>query len=153
MVASNCCVQVNCVLSNTGHIYSDKWCWLTFKYRPNVTESLIIFVTCQYYAFSTYVLSVTSDAFAYNNAISARRLATSPRRKWPCITVRLVVMVNTIHAPLTRLSNTSLALLHLIDILYIHFYAPPFKGWWRGIKCYPCPSVRPSVRYQNLVSA
>ena len=26
------------------------------------------------------------------------------------------------------------------------FYAPPFEEWWRGIKCYPCPWVRPSVR-------
>ena len=23
---------------------------------------------------------------------------------------------------------------------------PPFKEWWRGIKCYPCPSVRADVR-------
>ena len=22
---------------------------------------------------------------------------------------------------------------------------PPFKEWYRGIKCYPCPSLRPSV--------
>ena len=22
---------------------------------------------------------------------------------------------------------------------------PPFEEWWRGIKCYPCPFVRPSV--------
>jgi len=22
---------------------------------------------------------------------------------------------------------------------------PPFEEWWRGIKCYPCPCVRPSV--------
>jgi len=27
------------------------------------------------------------------------------------------------------------------------FMPPPFEEWWRGIKCYPCPSVR----YQNLV--
>jgi len=36
---------------------------------------------------------------------------------------------------------------------YIIFMPPPFEEWWRGIKCYPCPcvraSVRPSVRYQN----
>jgi len=23
---------------------------------------------------------------------------------------------------------------------------PPFEEWWRGIKCYPCPCVRASVR-------
>ena len=23
---------------------------------------------------------------------------------------------------------------------------PPFQEWWRGIKCYPCPCVRPCVR-------
>jgi len=23
---------------------------------------------------------------------------------------------------------------------------PPFEEWWRGIKCYPCPCVRPCVR-------
>ena len=23
---------------------------------------------------------------------------------------------------------------------------PPFEEWWRGIKCNPCLSVRPSVR-------
>jgi len=28
------------------------------------------------------------------------------------------------------------------------FMPPPFDEWWRGIKCYPCPSVC----YQNLVS-
>jgi len=22
----------------------------------------------------------------------------------------------------------------------------PFKEWWRGIKCYPCPCMRPCVR-------
>ena len=26
------------------------------------------------------------------------------------------------------------------------FYAPPFKEWWRGIKCYPSPCMRSSVR-------
>jgi len=30
---------------------------------------------------------------------------------------------------------------------------PPFKEWWRDIKCYPCLCVRSSVRYQNLVSS
>ena len=25
------------------------------------------------------------------------------------------------------------------------FMPPPFEEWWRGIKCYPCPCVRPSV--------
>ena len=28
------------------------------------------------------------------------------------------------------------------------FTPQPFEEWWRGINCYP----RPSVRYQNLVS-
>ena len=32
------------------------------------------------------------------------------------------------------------------------FMPPPFEEWWRGIKCYPCPSVSPSV-CRNLVSA
>ena len=26
------------------------------------------------------------------------------------------------------------------------FMPPPFEEWWRGIKCYPCPCVHPSVR-------
>jgi len=26
------------------------------------------------------------------------------------------------------------------------FMSPPFEEWCRGIKCYPCPCVRPSVR-------
>jgi len=26
------------------------------------------------------------------------------------------------------------------------FMPPPFQEWWRGIKCYPCPCVRSSVR-------
>jgi len=26
------------------------------------------------------------------------------------------------------------------------FMPPPFEEWWRGIKCYPCPCVRSSVR-------
>jgi len=26
------------------------------------------------------------------------------------------------------------------------FMPPPFEEWWRGIKCYPCPCVRESVR-------
>jgi len=25
------------------------------------------------------------------------------------------------------------------------FMPPPFEEWWRGIKCYPCPCVRPCV--------
>jgi len=25
------------------------------------------------------------------------------------------------------------------------FMPPPFEEWWMGIKCYPCPCVRPSV--------
>jgi len=49
----------------------------------------------------------------------------------------------------------------LYGINKLIFMPPPFEEWWRGIKCYPCPCVRPcvhssvraSVRYQNLVSA
>ena len=29
---------------------------------------------------------------------------------------------------------------------------PPFEEWWRGIKCYPCPSVRLSVRASVQIS-
>jgi len=28
----------------------------------------------------------------------------------------------------------------------LFFKPPPFEEWWRGIKCYPCPCVRSSVR-------
>jgi len=31
-------------------------------------------------------------------------------------------------------------------VCYIVFMPPPFEEWWRGIKCYPCPCVRSSVR-------
>jgi len=32
-------------------------------------------------------------------------------------------------------------------ILFLNiFMPPPFKEWWRGIKCYPCPCVSPCVR-------
>jgi len=27
---------------------------------------------------------------------------------------------------------------------------PPFEEWWRGIKCYPCPWVRASVRLSEI---
>jgi len=33
------------------------------------------------------------------------------------------------------------------DCLVAYIFMPaPFKEWWRGIKCYPCPFVRPCVR-------
>ena len=28
---------------------------------------------------------------------------------------------------------------------FVFIMPPPFEEWWRGIKCYPCPCVRPSV--------
>ena len=31
-------------------------------------------------------------------------------------------------------------------IQMVVFMPPPFEEWWRGIKCYPCPFVRSSVR-------
>jgi len=31
-----------------------------------------------------------------------------------------------------------------INIPFI-FMPPPFEEWWRGIKCYPCPCVHPSI--------
>ena len=38
----------------------------------------------------------------------------------------------------------------LCYVLGLPIFMPlPFEEWWRGIKCYPCPSDR----YQNLVSA
>ena len=27
------------------------------------------------------------------------------------------------------------------------FMPPPFEEWWRGIKCYPCPCVRPLSKF------
>ena len=29
---------------------------------------------------------------------------------------------------------------------FLFFMPPPFEEWWRGIKCYPCPCVRASIR-------
>ena len=39
--------------------------------------------------------------------------------------------------------NLNIAYLVCITVV---FMPPPFKEWWRGIKCYPCPCVRPFVR-------
>ena len=27
------------------------------------------------------------------------------------------------------------------------FMPPPFEEWWRGVKCYPCLSVRPLSKF------
>ena len=35
---------------------------------------------------------------------------------------------------------------HQVCVVHGVFMPPPFEEWWRGIKCYPCPCVRPSVR-------
>jgi len=34
---------------------------------------------------------------------------------------------------------------HPLEKKLTFFMPPPFEEWWRGIKCYPCPCVRPFV--------
>ena len=36
-------------------------------------------------------------------------------------------------------------LINLLNLCFL-FMPPPFEEWWKGIKCYPCPCVRTSVR-------
>jgi len=49
--------------------------------------------------------------------------------------------------------NVSASVFHSHEQSHVYgniFMPPPFEEWWRGIKCYPCLSVRSSVRASGI---
>jgi len=63
----------------------------------------------------------------------------------PCMCVHLVDF--TMFSTVIQSNFISYLTLFISRTFYLFiFMPPPFKEWWRGIKCYPCPCVRASVR-------